>query len=68
MKTYNPPERHCEMCGRLIIIHNPREYVFKRQDNRSGSPTFHKTLFFCGNTCLTKFEKAYPGRKRYGGG
>ena len=25
-------------------------------------------LFFCGNSCLTKFEKAYPGRKRYGGG
>ena len=67
MKTYNPPEYHCAQCGRLIITRNPKEYVYKRQDNRRDSPTFHKTLFFCTNSCMSKFERTYPGRGKYGG-
>lgn len=68
MKHYNPRERYCAICGKLIITHDPQRYVYKRTDNRAASATFRKTLFFCGNSCLTKFENAYPGRKKYGGG
>ena len=68
MKNYNPRERRCAICGELIITRDPKRYVFKRTDNRAASATFRKTLFFCGNSCLTKFENAYPGRKKYGGG
>lgn len=68
MKHYNPRERYCAICGKLIITRDPQSYVYKRTDNRAASATFRKTLFFCGNSCLTKFENAYPGRKKYGGG
>lgn len=67
MKTYNPREHYCEQCGRLIITHNPSEYSYRRKDNRTGSPTLGKTLWFCTNSCKEKFERQYPGRKKYGG-
>lgn len=68
MKTYNPPEYNCALCGQLIITRNPKEYVYKQLDNRASSPTYRKTLFFCSNSCYQKFEKTYPRRKKYGGG
>ena len=68
MKNYNQRERRCAICGELIITRDPKRYVFKRTDNRAASATFRKTLFFCGNSCMQKFETAYPGRKKYGGG
>ena len=67
MKNYNPRERHCAICGNLIITRDPTHYVYKRTDNRAASATFRKTLFFCGNSCMTQFEKEYPSRKRIGG-
>lgn len=64
MKNYSPRERYCAICGKLIITRDPQRYVYKRQDNRAGSETFHKTMFFCSNGCMNKFEKVYPARKR----
>ena len=67
MKPYNPPTYYCALCGRMLITRNPSEYVFKRRDNRRESQTFGKTLYFCSNSCMTKYERTYPGRGRYGG-
>lgn len=64
MKNYSPWERYCAICGKLIITRNPQSYVYKRQDNRAGSETSQKTLFFCSYGCMNKFEKIYPARKR----
>lgn len=64
MKHYNPRERYCAICGKLIITRDPQRYVYKRTDNRAASATFRKTLFFCSNGCMNKFEKVYPARKR----
>lgn len=67
MKHYNPRERYCAICGKLIITRDPQSYVYKRRDNRADSETFGKTLFFCSNGCMTSFEQVYPSRKRIGG-
>ena len=64
MKHYNPRERYCAICGKLIITRDPQRYVYKRTDNRAASATFRKTLFFCSNGCMNKFEKDYPARRR----
>ena len=37
MKNYNPRERHCAICGNLIITRDPTHYVYKRTDNRAAS-------------------------------
>ena len=64
MKTYNPPERFCAICGKKIITRNPTEYVFRRKDYRIDSPTKGRSLFFCGNTCVRKWDAEYPARSK----
>lgn len=64
MKTYNPRERYCAMCGKLIITRNPSEYVYRRRDYRVDSSTRGKTLLFCGNTCLRKWDAEYPSKSK----
>ena len=64
MKNYSPRERYCAICGKLIITRNLQSYVYKRRDYRADSETCGKTLFFCSNGCMNKFEKVYPARKR----
>ena len=67
MKTYNPRERYCDSCGKLIILHNPKEYVYRRRDYRPESPTYNKSIFFCCNTCMTQYDSIMQSRKKYGG-
>lgn len=64
MKTYNPKERFCYLCGDLILTHNPGEYAWKRRDYRRESETYGRTLWFCCRTCANKYDEAYP-RKHY---
>ena len=64
MKKNSPRERYCAICGKLIITRDTQRYVYKRRDYRADSETFGKTLFFCSNGCMNKFEKVYPARKR----
>lgn len=50
-------DHYCAQCGKLIVSRNAREYQFKIRDWRKESDTFGKTLWFCKDGCMRKFEK-----------
>lgn len=54
MKTYNPPERFCDQCGKMFITHNPGEYLYKIRIAGKG-----KTLWFCKPSCMAKYRKEH---------
>lgn len=54
-KTYNPVERFCAQCGRMIITHDPGCYQYKIRPAGKG-----KTLWFCRPSCMSKYRTEHP--------
>ncbi|MBR3008367.1 MAG: hypothetical protein IKI35_05660 [Stomatobaculum sp.] len=61
-KNFNESHsKSCSVCGKKIIVGDLERYVYQREQ-KTGK------LWFCGWTCLRKWEKANPdygkGRKK----
>ena len=63
MKTCNPPERTCARCGTTFITRTPTEYRFRKIDRCKDSPTYHRIIYFCSESCMTAFEAEHPTKK-----
>lgn len=62
LKTYNPRERICPICGKLFIVHNPTEWKYKRRDY--SEPGHSTTRFFCSWGCLQQFRASQNKKER----
>ena len=54
MKTYNPDERFCAQCGKLVIIRDPTAWAYRCRDYRKGGSAAQ--VIFCSWKCLQQFR------------
>ena len=50
-------ERKCPVCGKIFIIQNPLDYVYKRKPKTT-------TKFFCSWGCMRAWDKEHPLPKK----